>query len=145
MIEVRPLAPADEPRWRGLWRGYLDFYEIELPEAVYATSFARLTDPGVGDYHGLIAAADGRPVGLAHYIFHRHGWRIADVTYLQDLYVAPEARGTGAGRALIEAVYAAADAAGRSEVYWLTQSFNAGARRLYDRIGVATPFVKYRR
>lgn len=145
MIAVRPVEPGDEAAWRRLWRGYLDYYETELPEAVYATSFARLTDPVVTDYHGLLAVMDGEPVGLVHYIFHRHGWQIEDVCYLQDLYVAPEARGTGAGRALIEAVYAAADAAGRPNVYWLTQEFNATARRLYDRIGTATPFVKYRR
>ena len=64
------------------------------------------------DYHGLLALRDDAPVGLAHYIFHRHGWHVADVCYLQDLFVAPEARGDGVGRALIEAVYAEADAAG---------------------------------
>lgn len=145
MIEVRTIGPADEPEWRTLWRGYLDFYRTDLPDAVYATSFARLVDTSVGEYHGLLAVRAERPVGLAHFIFHRHGWRIEEVTYLQDLYVAPEARGTGAGRALIEAVYAAADAVGRGEVYWLTERDNATARRLYDRVGVATPFVKYRR
>jgi GNAT superfamily N-acetyltransferase len=145
MTMVRPIAPSDEPAWRVLWRGYLDFYETALPEEVYASSFARLTNPAVADYHGLIALRDGRPIGLAHYIFHRHGWQIDEVCYLQDLYVAPEARGTGAGRALIEAVYAAADAAGRPNVYWLTQTFNSTARQLYDRIGTATPFMKYRR
>ena len=82
-------------------------------------------------------------MGLAHIIFHRHGWQVEDVCYLQDLYVAPEARGTGAGRALIEAVYAAADAAGAPNVYWLTQEFNTTARQLYDRVGRLTPFVKY--
>ena len=41
------------------------------------------------------------------------------------------------------AVYAEADAAGAADVYWLTQEFNVTARRLYDRIGRATPFVKY--
>ena len=145
MIAVRPIEPGDEAAWRRLWRAYLAFYETELPEQIYATSFARLTDPAVTDYHGLLAVMDGEPVGLVHYIFHRHGWQIEDICYLQDLYVAPEARGTGAGRRLIEAVYAAADAAGRPNVYWLTQEFNATARRLYDRIGTATPFVKYRR
>lgn len=144
MIRTRPLHPRDEPAWRVLWGDYLDFYETVLPEEVLAASFSRLTDPGVLDYHGLIAEdAEGRPMGVAHYIFHRHGWRLEEVTYLQDLYVAPAARGTGMGRALIEAVFAAADAAGRPHVYWLTQSFNSTARQLYDRIGEATPFVKY--
>lgn len=145
MTRVRPLAAADEADWRRLWRDYLGFYETELPEAVYAISFGRLIDPGITDYHGLVALVDGRPAGLAHFIYHRHGWQIEDVCYLQDLFVAPEARGAGAGRALIEAVYAAADAAGRPNVYWLTQGFNIQARALYDRIGSATPFIKYRR
>ncbi|HRO11503.1 GNAT family N-acetyltransferase [Amaricoccus sp.] len=145
MTGIRPVRPEDEAAWRRLWRGYLDFYETELPEAVYATSFARLVDPEVGDYHGLLAFQGGEPVGLAHYIFHRSGWQIADVCYLQDLYVAPEARGAGVGRALIEAVYAAADAAGRPNVYWLTQTFNAAARRLYDQVATVTPFIRYRR
>jgi GNAT superfamily N-acetyltransferase len=144
-VAVRPLAPDDEPEWRTLWRAYLAFYETELPEAVYRTTFDRLTDPTFTDLHGLVALDDGRPVGLAHYIFHRHGWQIEDVTYLQDLYVEPGTRGTGAGRALIEAVYAAADTAGRPNVYWLTQVDNVTARRLYDRIGTATPFIKYKR
>lgn len=143
MTAIRPLEAGDEPVWRLLWRDYLAFYETELPEAVYATSFGRLTDPGVRDYAGLLAVRDGVPLGLVHYIFHRHGWHVADVCYLQDLYVTPEARGTGAGRALIEAVYAEADAAGAAGVYWLTQASNVTARRLYDRIGHATPVVKY--
>jgi GNAT superfamily N-acetyltransferase len=144
-VAVRPLAPDDEPAWRALWRAYLAFYETDLPKAVYRTTFDRLTDPAFTDLHGLVALDDGRPIGLAHYIFHRHGWQIEDVTYLQDLYVEPGTRGTGAGRALIEAVYAAADTAGRPNVYWLTQVDNVTARRLYDRIGTATPFIKYKR
>lgn len=143
MTLVRPIVPDDEPVWRLLWRDYLAFYETELPELVYRTSFARLTDPAITDYAGLLALKDDVPVGLVHYIFHRHGWHVADVCYLQDLYVSSDARGTGAGRALIEAVYAEADAAGAASVYWLTQEFNVTARRLYDRIGHATPFLKY--
>ena len=143
MTDVRPLRAEDEAAWRRLWKGYLDFYETALPEVVYATSFGRLVDPAVADYRGLVAWDDGAPVGIAHIIFRRHGWQVADVCYLQDLYVAPEARGTGAGRALIEAVYAAADAAGAPNVYWLTQELNTTARRLYDRVGRPTPFVKY--
>ncbi len=54
-------------------------------------------------------------------------------------------RGQGIGRALIEAVYAAADAAGKPSVYWMTQEFNYPGRMLYDRVGVKTPFIKYSR
>ncbi len=89
--------------------------------------------------------ADGLPVGVVHYIYHPRNWRNEEVCYLQDLYADPTVSGTGVGRKLIEAVYAAADAAGRPAVYWLTQDFNATARQLYDRIGVLTPFIKYHR
>jgi len=145
VIAVRPLRREDETVWRGLWRDYLAFYETERPEEVYAATFARLIDPAVGHYHGLVAHDGETPVGLAHYIFHLHGWQVDEVCYLQDLYVSSQHRGSGAGRALMEAVFAAADAAGRGQVYWMTQTHNAQARRLYDRIGVETPFVKYRR
>ena len=142
---VRPVEARDEADWRRLWTGYLEFYETSVPEEVYQTYFARLLGDDPQDYHGLVAEQDGRLVGLTHYLFHRHGWKIENVVYLQDLYVDPETRGTGAGRALIEAVYAAADEAGCPSVYWLTQDFNATARQLYDRIANLTPFLKYQR
>lgn len=145
-VTIRPLTHADEAEWRRLWRAYLDFYETTVSEAVYSTHFARLLTDAPGEYSGLVAdAGAGRLVGLAHYVFHRHGWRVEDVCYLQDLYVDPNARKGGVGEALIRAVYAAADAANAPTVYWTTQIGNATARRLYDRIGVATDFIKYNR
>jgi GNAT superfamily N-acetyltransferase len=143
MTDIRPLRAEDEPVWRHLWGQYLAFYGADLPEAVYAATFSRLVDPAVADYRCLLAWSEEAPVGLAHVIFHRHGWQIEDICYLQDLFVDPEVRGTGAGRALIEAVYAMADANGTPNVYWLTQEFNTKARVLYDRIGRVTPFIKY--
>lgn len=142
---IRPLGPTDEADWRRLWTAYLEFYKTTVPEQVYATSFARLLGDDPRDFNGLLAELDGHPVGLAHYLFHRHGWKIDDVCYLQDLYAEPEVRGKGIGRALIEGVYAAADKAGAPSVYWLTQEFNTTARRLYDRVGQLTPFTKYQR
>jgi len=144
-VTVRPLEASDEARWRELWTGYLEFYEASVPEEVYRTTFTRLLGDDPHDFHGLVAEKDGELIGLTHYLFHRHGWKIENVVYLQDLYVSPAARGTGAGRALIEAVYAAADAAGCPSVYWLTQDFNATARRLYERVARLSPFIKYDR
>lgn len=142
---IRPLRQDDEPSWRALWTGYLQFYGATVTEAVYASTFARLLGSDPRDFNGLIAEVGGRPVGLAHYLFHRHGWKIEDTCYLQDLYAEPSARGTGLGRALIEAVYAAADVAGAPSVYWLTQDFNTEARQLYDRVAKVTPFIRYNR
>lgn len=144
-MEIRALTAGDEAAWRALWRGYLAFYGAEVPEEVYATTFARLLSGAEGEFRGRLAWVDGAPAGLVHFLFHRHCWRVENVVYLQDLYVAPEARGRGAGRALIEAVYAEADAAGCPTVYWLTQEFNAEARALYDRVAALTPFIKYQR
>ena len=145
MLKIRPIVATDEPEWRRLWTRYLEFYETAVAPEVYATAFARLLSDTDGEFNGFIADLDGRAVGLAHYLFHRHMWKVENVCYLQDLYVDEDVRGTGAGRALIEAVYAAADAAGAPSVYWLTQDFNHTARKLYDRIGTLTPFIRYNR
>lgn len=144
-VTVRPLRLSDEAEWRRLWTGYLDYYETKLPEDIYQSSFSRLIGDDPQDFNGLIAEIDDAPVGLAHYLFHRHGWKTQNVCYLQDLYADPAVRGAGVGRALIEAVYTKADAANAPSVYWLTQDFNQTARKLYDRVGELTPFVKYQR
>ena len=145
MIEIRALAASDEPAWRDLWTAYLTFYGTEVPQEVYETTFQRLLSATDNEFNGRLAVLDNRPVGLVHYLFHRHCWQVANVTYLQDLFVTEDTRGTGAGRALIEAVYAEADKAQCPKVYWLTQDNNATARQLYDRIGQVTPFIKYQR
>lgn len=145
MVTVRPIEARDEAEWRVLWTGYLEFYETSVAEEVYRETFRRLLLDDPHEFNGLMAEQDGRLIGLTHYLFHRHGWRVENVVYLQDLFVDPDVRGTGAGRALIEAVYEAADAAGCPSVYWMTQDFNATARQLYDRIATVTPFIKYQR
>ncbi|WP_428541404.1 N-acetyltransferase family protein [Profundibacter sp.] len=142
---VRPLKAADEQQWRRLWHDYLEYYETSVPEEVYVSSFARLLGDDPQDFNGLVAELNGKLVGLTHYLFHRHGWKIENTCYLQDLYADPDVRGKGIGRALIEGVYTAADAAGAPAVYWLTQDFNIQARKLYDLIAVLTPFIKYQR
>jgi GNAT superfamily N-acetyltransferase len=89
-----------------------------------------------------LAVQDEVPVGLVHFLYHRHCWKIENVCYLQDLFVSPALRGTGAGRKLIEAVYAAANAAGAPTVYWMTQDDTTIGRQLYDRVARVTNFIK---
>lgn len=142
---IRPLEPGDEAQWRVLWRDYLAFYKTSLPDTIFETYFARLLSDDPQDFNALVAEKNGQLLGMTHYLFHRHGWKSENVCYLQDLYATPESRGTGIGRALIEAVYEAADANGTASVYWLTQTGNTTARRLYDRIGRKSEFIRYDR
>jgi len=141
---LRPPVSTDRAQWEGLWNGYLRFYRAKLAPEVTETTWARLLD-AAEQPRGIVAEVDGRLVGLAHYLFHRSAWTVGDFCYLNDLFVSEDARGHGAGRALIEAVYAKADEHGAERVYWLTQEFNADARALYDTLARRTSFIQYRR
>ena len=142
-IGIRALRPDERGSWEPLWQGYLTFYESAVTREVTDTTWIRLHDPAE-PIHGLGAFVDGTLVGIVHYLFHRSTWSIGDYCYLQDLFTTPEARGQGAGRALIEAVYDRAKVAGASRVYWLTHETNSTARALYDTLAVRPGFIQYR-
>jgi len=84
-------------------------------------------------------------MAMVHWIFHRSCWTDGDYCYLQDLFVAEQARGSGVGRGLIEHVYAQASQAGAARVHWLTHESNAIAMQLYDRIAERPGLVQYRK
>lgn len=145
LFVVRSLTADDRTGWDRLWQGYLTFYGNELEPEVTERSFARLVERRDG-MAGLVAeTASGELVGFAHVIEHASTWSGTSVLYLEDLFVDGDTRGSGAGRALIEGVYAEAAARGASETYWITQEGNAVARRLYDRVAGLTDFVRYAR
>ncbi|MBV8036585.1 GNAT family N-acetyltransferase [Roseateles sp.] len=147
MIQVRPIQPTDRAAWQPLWDGYNAFYgregETALPARITESTWARFFDAGE-PVHALVAVDEhGTLLGLVHYLYHRSTTRIEPTCYLQDLFTAPPARGRGAGRALIEAVYAAAREAGVKRVYWQTQTTNAAGRALYDQVAQHLGFIVY--
>jgi len=143
---IRPIAPGDRAAWAPLWDGYNAFYgragATALAPAITDVLWRRLFDANEPVYALVAEDADGLQ-GLAHFLFHRSTTRIEPVCYLQDLFTAPEARGRGVGRALIEGVYARARDAGATRVYWQTKEDNATARRLYDQMARHHGFVVY--
>ncbi|WP_374975147.1 N-acetyltransferase family protein [Microbacterium trichothecenolyticum] len=143
MTEIRPLAPADRDAWLPLWHGYIEFYESEVSDEQTALTWNRLLDPQF-PIHGAVATGDGgRAIGFVHWLTHAATWSAAPYVYLEDLFVAPDTRGTGAGRALIAHVTDWAREHDAAKVYWLTQETNATARALYDRVATHTGFVHY--
>lgn len=145
---IRLVGWRDLDGWLPLWDGYNTFYgrcgATALPLEVTHATWARFFDEDE-PVHALVAVHDGRLVGLVHYLFHRSTTALDLTCYLQDLFTDPEVRGVGIGRALIEAVYARAQAAGSSRVYWQTHETNATARRLYDEVAELSPFRTYRK
>ena len=139
---VRPLRTEDREQWQALWDGYNLFYERpNFPADITEVTWRRFFDPAEPMF-AAVADLDGKIVGLVHYLYHRSTTAIQDVCYLQDLFTAPEARGVGVGRALIEHVYDQAAKTGSRRVYWQTHEANP-ARKLYDRVAELTPFRRY--
>ncbi|MEP6572563.1 MAG: GNAT family N-acetyltransferase [Gemmatimonadota bacterium] len=143
---VRPIEQRDYPAWIPLWAGYNAFYgrqgETALPTEITQATWRRFFDTAEPVF-ALVAEVDGVVLGLTHYLFHRSTTRLDLVCYLQDLFTAPAARGRGIGRALIEAVYDRAGAAGLTRVYWQTQETNATGRALYDKVAKHDGFIVY--
>lgn len=142
-LVIRPLEASDKMEWRRLWTGYLAYYQTTVNEEVYNVSFNRLLSVDEGEYQCLIAEMAGKPVGLAHFLYHRFMWTVEDTCYLMDLFTAPEARGKGVGRALVEAVHATAKRNGIPTTYWTTEETNYKGRTLYDQIANRTPYIVY--
>jgi GNAT superfamily N-acetyltransferase len=143
MITVRPLQEADKDEWLQLWQGYIEFYKANLPESQYELTWKRLLDPDYNSF-GLVAEEDGVVLGITHYAFQTSTWAPVNYCYLEDLFVAPVARGKGLGRALIDAVKEIAIATGSSRLYWNTDRTNETARKLYDTYVSESGKVQYR-
>lgn len=140
---IRSASPEDYEQWLPLWEGYNRFYERTVPAEVTRVTWARFFD-AYEPMHAVVAECDGKLVGLVHYLYHRNTAMLAPVCYLQDLFTVAGSRGQGVGRALIEAVYERAQAAGSPRVYWMTQESNTTARRLYDQVAENSGFIQYR-
>jgi GNAT superfamily N-acetyltransferase len=144
-MRIRALTASDYPGWLPLWQAYLRFYRGEVSDEVTSETFRRLSGR-LGGLAGLVAEdADGGLTGLAHLVFHPSTWEARPYCYLEDLYVVPQARGSGVSRQLIDAVYAEADRRGAARTYWETQEYNGAARSLYDLVAHRTSFVVYER
>jgi len=140
---IRLLEPGDWEDWRALWDGYLAFYRAEVSDATSRATFERLSG-GDDALFGLLALDDaGRGIGLANCVVHPTTWSRRPSCYLEDLFVAPSARGHDVGRALLEAIKETAGQRGAPRVYWHTQAYNGRARSLYDQVGRPTSFVVY--
>ena len=138
---IRPLTPEDRAPWEELFAAYADFYKTTTTEEGRAAVWDWIF--GLEDFWCNLAEVDGQVVGMVQYSLMHRSLSGAKVVYLSDLYVRPETRGTGTGRALIDHVIGFAKARGIGNVRWLTQEFNYAGRKLYDSYRPKSDFILY--
>ena len=139
---IRGLTVADEPRWRELYREYLEFYEAQKSETSIDLVWQRLSlNPR--QIQSCIAELDGVVVGFCHFHYQISTWSDTTQCYLEDLYVDEAARGQGIARSLIDSVKAQAVSHAATELYWITRQSNLRAQALYDKVAAKTDFIRY--
>ena len=143
MTTIRELNEADKTEWLFYWRSYIEFYKTSIPESQYELTWSRLLDSNFNLY-AFVAEVDGKICGLVHFTFQESTWAPKSFCLLEDLFVEPNVRGHGVGRALIDAVYEIAENSGASRLYWNTDATNETARKLYDSYTNESGKVQYR-
>jgi GNAT superfamily N-acetyltransferase len=140
---IRAIEEKDKSQWLKLWAGYLEFYKSTISPEQTELTWKRLINNELKMF-GFVAESEEGVIGFTHCLFRPSTWTETDYCYLEDLFVDPNIRGKGIGRALMKKVIELAKEKNSKRVYWTTQEFNKTARVLYDTIIPVSEFVQYR-
>ena len=143
-MKVREVNSSDYETWLYLWCRYLEFYKYNLSDEITANTWRELND-SKSLITGFVAEIDSKVCAIAHCFLRPSTWHPVGYLYLEDLFVDPESRGAGVGRALLNKAAEYGREIGAERLYWITKGDNAQARVLYDSFvkGAATGFIQY--
>ena len=141
-VQIRRVVETDEDQWSKLYAGYRAFYKLDDDQRAVNTTWGWVSNAEHG-FIGLVAVIDDTVVGLANLRRFARPSTAAVGLYLDDLFTTPQARGRGVATALLREAAAIAAHEGANVVRWITAADNAGARRVYDKVAAATPWVTY--
>ena len=142
-VKIRPPRETDRAEWDALYQGYATFYKVAQTPQMRDTVWSWLFDPAQQS-EGLVAEVpDGRLIGLTHFRPFARPLSATTGGFLDDLFVSPDARGSGAADALIDAVKAEGARRGWSVIRWITAEDNYRARGVYDRLAERTKWLTY--
>jgi GNAT superfamily N-acetyltransferase len=140
---VIALSVEYRDEWEKLYAGYAEFYRVAQTPEMRATVWGWLQDPA-HEVEGLVALDHaGRPIGIAHYRAFARPLAATTGGFLDDLFVAPDARGSGAAQALIDAIVETGRSRDWTVIRWITADDNYRARSAYDRISDRTKWITY--
>jgi GNAT superfamily N-acetyltransferase len=142
-VSTRPLAPTDRPVWEQLYQGYAGFYKVTQTAAMRETVWSWLMDPDHESKALVAVDPQGTVIGLAHYRPFARPLSATTGGFLDDLFVDPAARGSGAADALLQALAELGRQRGWSVIRWITAEDNYRARAVYDRKAERTKWLTY--
>ena len=142
-MKIRSLQPEDRVQWESMLRAYAAFYGTATSAESEAAVWSWIFDEHNDFWCNLVVDNSGIIIGFVQYQLMHRSLSGAMVCYLSDLYVDPQFRGNGAGRAMIDHVLAFAHSRRIANVRWLTQDFNYAGRKLYDTYAKKSDFILY--
>lgn len=144
MLSVTDMSQEDREQWKVLYRGYAEFYQVPMNDEILDTVWGWIYD-GANPFFGLIAKDEaGSALGFMHCREMPSPLRGKYVGLLDDLFVAPHARGQGVVEALYDALRKLArEPGGWPFVRWITAEDNYRGRWVYDRVAEKTGWITY--
>jgi GNAT superfamily N-acetyltransferase len=135
-VDIKVVAETDLDDLLPLLRGYCDFYEVEPTDRnLQELARALIADPGCEGFQLLARDEIGRAVAFATVYWSWSTLSASRIAIMNDLFVAPDARGTGVAELLIEECRIRAGGRGATSLTWQTAKDNHRAQKVYERVG----------
>ena len=139
---VREIQLKDKEQWQELYKGYANFYKVEMNNQILETVWSWLHDKN-HELNGIVYEIDGNIVALAHYRRMPRPLKGKDVGFLDDLFVEPIHRGKKIGEQLLNELKKISKSKGWDLIRWITHNDNLRAKNLYDRVADKTHWDLY--
>ena len=139
---IREIQLKDKKQWQELYRGYADFYKVEMNEQIIQTVWNWLHDES-HEVSGLVYEVDDNIVGFAHYRRMPRPLTGKDIGFLDDLFVEPKYRGQKIGEKILNELKKISNSKGWNLIRWITRDDNLRAKNLYDRVAQKTSWNLY--
>ena len=139
---IREIRLDDKKQWKILYRGYADFYKVEMNDKILNTVWEWIHEKN-HDVCGLVYEQDNKIIGLAHYRKMPSPLRGKYIGFLDDLFVEPKHRRKGVGEKIIKELNTISMRNNWNLVRWITRDDNTTAKSLYEKLSKKTNWEVY--
>ena len=139
IVEIRQLSFED---WAELYRGYADSYDVPITDEQLHRVWIWLGGHET-ELRGVAAIKDGKPAGIVHYRRFLRPLAGEVGIFLDDIYVAEEARRQGVGEALLDAIKNIAETQNCTMIRWITSKDRPEAVAFYEQFGEKTNWITF--